>query len=226
MDTLNSDALSRARQSGLESLSVTDLLTLMVTREPRDVATNETAVANYFRGYPATRLKDLSHQELNAVGGLEHYESTRLLAALELGRRVATLGTVKEAAVTRSEEAFGRFRHLQELKQEHFCVAFFDSKGHETGQKVVHVGTLNMSVVGAREVFREAVRHNAASIIVAHNHPSGDPDPSPEDIQVTKVLADAGRLLDIPVLDHIIVGHPGQGPGGRGYVSLNERGAL
>jgi DNA repair protein RadC len=83
----------------------------------------------------------------------------------------------------------------------------------------VHIGTVNMSVVGPREVFREAVRENAAALVVAHNHPSGDPSPSPEDIAVTRKLVEVGEILDIPLLDHVIVGD-------EHYYSMREKGLL
>lgn len=192
----------------------------MVTREEKDVALNEPLVRSAFTGYHVARFQDLSHAELKAVGGLDLYESSRLLAAVELGRRAA-IASAKGAKqpVTCAEEAFERLKHYGYQKQEHFVVVFLDSKGNITADKVVHIGTLNMSVVGAREVFREAVRHNAASLIVAHNHPSGDPEPSPEDIKVTQSLKKAGELLDIPLLDHLVIGHDV-------YVSFNQRGLL
>ena len=214
-------AWERVQQLGLESVSLVELLTLMVTREVSDVERNEPNVRQLFRDYHAAMFKDLSHQELKSAGGLEHFEATRLLAAVELGRRagIASQGP-KSEPVTSSEMAYDVFKHLSDQKQEHFCAAFFDSKARLIAQKVVHIGTLNMSVVGAREVFREAVRHNAASVIVAHNHPSGDPEPSPEDIKVTQSLKKAGELLDIPLLDHLVIGQEPK------YVSLNERGLL
>ncbi len=199
-----------------------ELVTVMVTREPTDVPRNEPIVREAFRGYTVARFKDISYEEMRTVGGLELFEATRLLAAVELGRRaaVASLGE-KGPPVTKSEEAYALFEDLAEQKQEHFCAAFFDSKAHLIVRKVIHIGTLNMSVVGAREVFREAVRHNAASVIVAHNHPSGDPEPSPEDVKVTQALKKAGELLDVPLLDHLVIGH-----GKKRYVSLNDEGLL
>ncbi|MBS1721671.1 MAG: DNA repair protein RadC [Armatimonadetes bacterium] len=213
--------MERVRRYGLHGVSQLDLLAIMLTREERDLGRNENTVGNAFRNVPLVRLKDLSYEELHSVGGLEQYEATRLLAALELGRKigVASQGQ-REAPVTRSQEAYELFRHLADEEKEHFCAAFLDSKAQPIGTKVVHIGTLNASVVGAREVFREAVRHNAASVIVAHNHPSGDPEPSPEDIKVTEALKKAGDLLDIPLLDHVIIGHNGR------YVSLCDRGHL
>ena len=228
MELERANAWERVQHSGFAGATVFDLLTLMVTREQRDLERNEAVVLQYFRQHTLPRLRDLSHEELEKTGGLEPFESARLLAAVELGRRSAgaALGA-KGSAVSRSNEAYQLFAHLSGQHQEHFCAAFLDSKGKPIGQKVIHIGTLNMSVVGAREVFREAVRHNASSVIVAHNHPSGDPEPSPEDIKVTRALKDAGSLLDIPLLDHIVIGYPTEphDPPER-YVSLNERGLL
>jgi DNA repair protein RadC len=90
--------------------------------------------------------------------------------------------------------------------REIFTVVTFDSKMNVTGVNICHIGTLNMSVVGGREVFKAAILNGASSIIVAHNHPSGDQTPSPEDWQVTSKLKEIGTLLDIPVMDHIIFG--------------------
>jgi DNA repair protein RadC len=87
------------------------------------------------------------------------------------------------------------------------------------GVRTIHIGTVNLSVVGPREVFREAVRENAVSVIVGHNHPSGDPTPSPEDINITHRLRAVGEMLDIPVLDHVVVAS-------RGFVSLVESGMV
>ncbi|MBS1715850.1 MAG: DNA repair protein RadC [Armatimonadetes bacterium] len=228
MDLERTTAWERVQYAGFGGATVTDLLTLMVTREERDLERNEPVVLQYFRYHTMPRLKDLSHEELSSAGGLEPFESARILAAIELGRRSAAAGMgERRSAVTRHEEAYRLFAHLSGQEKEHFCAAFFDSKGKPIGQKVIHIGTLNMSVVGAREVFREAVRHNASSVIVAHNHPSGDPEPSPEDVRVTKALKEAGALLDIPLHDHLVIGYPTEeGDPAERYVSLSDRGLL
>lgn len=228
MELDRTTAWDRIRYAGFPGVSPYDLLTMMVTREERDLERNEAVVLQYFRYHTITRFADLSHEELESTGGLEPFESARLLAALELGRRAAAAGMgERKTPVTRHEEAYRLFAHLSGQQKEHFCAAFFDSKGKPIGQKVIHIGTLNMSVVGAREVFREAVRHNASSVIVAHNHPSGDPEPSPEDIRVTKALKEAGALLEIPLHDHLVIGYPTEESDPRDrYVSFNERGLL
>ena len=103
------------------------------------------------------------------------------------------------------------------LEQEHLRVILLDSKNRLLKTVTVYVGSLNTSVVRVGELFREAIRANAAAIIVAHNHPSGDPAPSPDDVHVTEVIVQAGQLMDIDVLDHVIIGQ-------QRYVSLKERG--
>lgn len=212
-------AWERIQHLGLRAVGVVDLLSLVLSREERDLEANERGASELARRYPGARLADLSLAELESMGGIEVYEGTRLLAAMELGRRAAGQGVQAVTRVEKPSDAYPLFRWLEGEAQEHFCAAFLDVKGGLLSTKVVHIGTLMMSVVGAREVFREAVRQNAASVIVAHNHPSGDPEPSAEDVAITRKLAEAGELLDVMVLDHLVIGR------GR-YVSLSERGVL
>ena len=108
-------------------------------------------------------------------------------------------------------------KHIEDAKQEKVITVLLDTKNHILGTITVHIGTLDASLIGPREVFRDAVRENAAALVVAHNHPSGDPTPSPEDIAVTKRLNEVGEILGIRLLDHIIVGK------GK-YVSLRKEG--
>ena len=103
------------------------------------------------------------------------------------------------------------------LQQEHLRVVLLDTKNHVLGTPTVYIGNLSMTMVRVSEVFREAIRQNAPAIIVVHNHPSGDPSPSPDDVAVTKRIVNAGKGLDIEVLDHLIIGQ-------QRYVSMKERG--
>ena len=103
--------------------------------------------------------------------------------------------------------------------EEHFYCLFLSTKNRINGIHEVSIGTLNAAVVHPREVFKAAILSNSAAVILVHNHPSGDPSPSPEDIQLTRQLVEAGKLLDMPVLDHVIIGN-------RRYSSLKERGIL
>jgi DNA repair protein RadC len=103
------------------------------------------------------------------------------------------------------------------LEQEHLKLVLLDTRNRVLGTPTIYVGSLNSSVIRIGELFRAALKENAAAFIVAHNHPSGDPSPSPEDIRVTKQLVQAGKLLDVEVLDHVIIGR-------QRFVSLKERG--
>jgi DNA repair protein RadC len=105
---------------------------------------------------------------------------------------------------------------MSHLDQEHLRVVLLDTKNHVMGIREVYKGSLNSSLIRISEVFRDAVRENCASVIVAHNHPSGDPTPSPEDVRVTQDLVRAGKLLDIDVLDHLVIGKGA-------FVSLRQR---
>jgi DNA repair protein RadC len=103
------------------------------------------------------------------------------------------------------------------LEQEHMRLILLDSKNYVLDTPTMYIGSLNTSVIRVGELFREAIKQNCAAIIVVHNHPSGDPTPSPEDVAVTELISQAGQLLDIDVLDHLIIGQ-------QRYVSLKERG--
>ena len=109
--------------------------------------------------------------------------------------------------------------YFADLSCEHFTALLLSTKNHVVAVTTVSIGSLNSSIVHPRELFQRAILANAASLILAHNHPSGDPTPSPEDLELTKRLAEAGKLLDIPVLDHLVVGE-------KSFVSLKERGCL
>jgi DNA repair protein RadC len=154
------------------------------------------------------------------IKGIGQAKAVELLAAFELGRRVET-HREEEKVVIHSPEDVARIMipKLRHATQEVFLVLMLDSKNAMRNEVEVTKGTLNASLVHPREIFRAAIRHLAASIIVVHNHPSGNPEPSREDVEVTKQLRDAGRLVGIPLHDHVIVA-------GDRYTSMAEQGVL
>lgn len=156
---------------------------------------------------------------VSKVGGLSQKKAEILLAALELGKRVYTEEPVVGKIIRSPEDAASVFDYMKHQTQEHFVVAFLNTKNVVIGMKTVFKGSLNASIVHPREVFREALQRSAASIIVSHAHPSGDPTPSREDIEVTKRLSEVGKLVGIDLLDHIIVGF-------NRFTSLKEKGYL
>lgn len=156
--------------------------------------------------------------ELCSYKGLGRAKAVQVKAAFELGRRLMMLEPSQRPRVRSPEDvATLLMPEMSRLDQEHFRVVLLDTRNQVVQFEDVYKGSLNSAVVRVGEVFRAAIRHNCASIIVAHNHPSGDPSPSAEDIALTREVVQAGKLLDIPVLDHLVIGH-------QRFVSLRERG--
>lgn len=173
------------------------------------------------RGASAVDLARDLLQEVGGVAGLRHArfdelrgrfgigsaKAAQLLASIELGRRFADAALKGRRAIQRPEDVAELLRYeIGGREQEHLVVVLLDTRNQLISTETVYVGSLNTSVVRVGEIFRAAIRASAAAIIVAHNHPSGDPSPSPEDVGVTRAIVEAGRLLDIEVLDHLIIG--------------------
>jgi DNA repair protein RadC len=152
-------------------------------------------------------LKEATREELMEIPGIGKAKALELQAALELGKRVFRY-SYPDRYVVRSPEDAAEYmmEDLRFLQQEHFVVLCLNTKNQIIHKQTLFIGSLNSSIVHPRELFKEALRRSAASIICLHNHPSGDPAPSSEDIQVTKRVAECGRLLGIELLDHVIVG--------------------
>ncbi len=156
--------------------------------------------------------------ELSAVRGIGPAKAAQLQAAAELGRRCMVSQPADRPRIRGPRDVWELLSHdLRDEVREHFFAILLDTRNGVLRRHVVSVGDLNSAIVHPREVFSPAIRHGAAALVVAHNHPSGDPTPSPEDVQVTKRLLDAGRLLGIELLDHVVLTESG-------WVSLKERG--
>ena len=215
-----SGPVQRVQYGGVGAASVIDLLAVAFARSEADALQAETTAREILKRYDKlSALAGAGTQDLGELTGFDSFEIVRALSLIEIGRRIGSAGRGELEQVDMPEDVYRRLSYLRNEKREHFVVVILDSKGQIQRIAPVHIGTVNMSLVGAREVFREAIRDGAASIIVAHNHPSGDPTPSPEDIEVTKKLAEIGRMLDIPLLDHIIIGYDQ-------FTSLNRKGLI
>lgn len=165
-------------------------------------------------------LDEATIEEITNIKGIGQAKGVTLLAALELGRRIRQY-IPDDNYVIRSPQDGANYvmEAMRHLNQEHLAVLFLDSKNQIIHKQTIFIGSLNASIVHPREIFREAVKRSAASIICAHNHPSGDPTPSEEDIHVTKRLVEAGKIMGIELLDHLIIGD-------RKFTSLKEKGYL
>jgi DNA repair protein RadC len=161
----------------------------------------------------------LSNAELLAILlRVSTAKAAQVKAALELGRRLLLSSPDARPQINSPTDAANLLMlEMGSLEQEHLRTVLLDTKNRVLASPTVYVGNVNSSIIRVSEVFREAVRQNATALIVAHNHPSGDPAPSPEDIQVTRSIVEAGLLLGVEVLDHLIIGH-------QRFVSLKERG--
>ncbi len=164
-------------------------------------------------------LNRLTLTELKERKGMGPAKATTLQAAFELGRRAVLVDGPARFQVRSARDVANLLeRTLSGKPQEQMHVVLLSTKNHVLGMRMVYKGNLNSAIVRPAEIFRDAIRENAASIIVVHNHPSGDPEPSAEDVRVTRDLVSAGKLLDIDVLDHVVMGSHE-----KGYVSLRER---
>lgn len=208
----------RLLKEGAQSLSNQELIAIILGTGTKQESVIFLAQRILHHFYGLRLLKEATVEELKKIKGIGDTKAVQLLAALELGSRVHKLRN-EERIVIRSPEDVSRFmmEELRFLTQEHFVALYLNSKNHVLQKKTVFIGSLNASIVHPREVFKEALRHSAASIICLHNHPSGDPTPSKEDIEVTKRLVESGKIIGIELLDHIIIGD-------QKFVSLKEKG--
>ncbi|KRF18567.1 RadC family protein [Paenibacillus sp. Soil787] len=165
-------------------------------------------------------LVDMSKDQLTQIKGIGDAKALQIQAGIELGRRLAK-STFAERVTIRSPKDIADLvsEDLRYLQKEHFVCLFLNTKNHLLAQETLSMGSLNASIVHPREVFRAAIKRSSASIICVHNHPSGDPTPSPEDIQLTHRLMEAGTIIGIEVLDHVIIGD-------QRFISLKEQGFM
>ncbi len=163
-------------------------------------------------------LTQATDDEIRAISGIGPAKVARLRAAGEIAKRLQRpqAGSGKLVTVRQGKEVYEYVRHYaQGLDREHFWILTLNARHQITGKEVISVGSLDASIVHPREIFKNCIKKSAKAIILVHNHPSGDPTPSDEDIYVTKRLIDAGRLLGINVLDHVVVAEGS-------YVSIKE----
>jgi DNA repair protein RadC len=205
-------------KQGPESLANHELIALLIQTGSKNesVLTLANKLLIHFDGLRL--LKDASLDELKAIKGIGTAKAIQLMAAIELGRRVSNLEFTDRYCIRSPEDAAKyMMNEMRFLTQEHFVCLYLNTKNQVMHKQVVFIGSLNASIVHPREVYKEAFRRSAASIICLHNHPSGDPSPSREDIEVTTRLVECGKIIGIDLLDHIIIGE-------NKFISLKEKG--
>ena len=171
------------------------------------------------KAIPFEKLSSLIPNEFRNISGIGPAKTCTLLASIELGKRLFQNKKVAISQLLNPKDVFDSLKEIRQSKKEHFVVFFLDSRNQQIHREIISIGTINTSLVHPREVFEPAVRHLSVQIILAHNHPSGDLEPSKEDLTVSKRLVEAGKLLGIEVLDHIIVTKDN-------FISFKEKGLL
>lgn len=210
-------------QHGPQAVSDQELLAILLRTGVKGRSVLELS-RDVVRSLPGGNLYYLSEagiSDLCRIHGIGTDKAITVCAAIELGRRVARQRVKEMAPDFSTPQAIAEYvmEDLRHLPQERVVAVFLSTKNQLICCQTITIGTLNASLAKGRDVFRMALKYNAASIVLVHNHPSGNPEPSREDIMVTKQIAEAGEIMEIPILDHIIIGDGT-------YVSLCERGYI
>ncbi|MFZ5982695.1 MAG: RadC family protein [Patescibacteria group bacterium] len=187
---------------GPEKLSDAELMAVLLqngTKE-KDVLEISRKVLRKFCG---GKILEASFKDLEKTYGLGKAKAAEIIACFELGKRF--LKDKQTEMILSPKDVFENLRDIRDNKREHFVVFFLDARNQEIQKEIISIGTLNASLVHPREVFEPAVRHSAAQILLSHNHPSGDTEPSDDDVEITKRLQEAGKIMGIEVVDHVIV---------------------
>ena len=200
-------------QYGPEKLSNSELLAILLRSGKK--GENVVELANkILKRFRKDELPNLTFNDLKDYSGLGPAKACEIVACFELGKRL--LKDKKAEIYLKPKEIWEELKDLRDLKKEHFVIFYLDSRNQEIKREIISIGSLNANLVHPREVFEPAVRHLAAQVILAHNHPSGDPEPSEDDLEITKQLTESGKILGIKVIDHIIITKTG-------FISFKEK---
>jgi DNA repair protein RadC len=205
----------RLIQHGSGALSEAELLAILL----RTGTSRENVVelaTRVLKSYNIRELSQVSLAQLREFRGISNAKACQIAACFELARRVNAFSDAKKTLIGSSKDvARILMPEMRFLKKEHFVGLYLDSRNQLIKKSIITIGSLNGSIAHPREIFKVGVQESANSVILAHNHPSGNPKPSQDDILITKKLVSGGRLLGIPVLDHVVIGESG-------YVSMAE----
>ncbi|MDD5092085.1 MAG: DNA repair protein RadC [Candidatus Wallbacteria bacterium] len=205
-------------EKGPAGLSDAELLAILIRTGRTGKSALEIA-SDLLKSFPPDRLASITHNDLLSIKGIESTKAATILAALELGKRAA--GSCNEALpiLDMPKAVVAQLAELRDKKKEYFMALYLNARNQLIRKETISIGTLTGSLVHPREVFEPAVRHLASSVILAHNHPSNNPEPSDNDLLLTEKLVRAGEIMDIAVVDHIIIFS-------NGYTSMKEKGLL
>lgn len=214
-DFIVTEFVKKAKESitfyGTKEANLNDLLTIIIGNEA------DAANIQKLTGIGIQQLASMSAQEIMELASISEMAAQRIVASFGLAHKYVTSPREKRISIRLPRDvAELMMPEMRYLTQEHFICLFLNTKNRVIGKQTIFIGSLDSSVVHPREIFKEAIKRSAASIICLHNHPSGDPTPSKEDISITEILRQAGEVVGISLLDHVIIGD------GK-YISLKEQ---
>jgi len=189
---------------GAENLKDSELLAILLRTGKTGKNVIEIA-SQILSKYSKKRLLQMTYTDLSKISGIDSAKATTLLAAFELSKRALEVNDTNLPVINTAKDAVAQLSDMRDLKKEHFVVLYLNAKNQLVHKETISMGTLNANLVHPREVFEPALKHSAAQIIAAHNHPSGDPKPSEDDMELTKRLTEAGKMMGIELMDHVIV---------------------
>ena len=187
---------------GPEKLSDAQLLAILLRTGTKDCNVLELS-KKILKKFAGEKLLSATIEDLSKLHGLGKVKASEIIACLELGKRI--LKDKKATLILSPKDVWENCKDIRDHRKEHFVVFFLDTRNQQIQREIISVGTLNANLVHPREVFEPAIKHSAAQIIVCHNHPSGNPEPSDEDIAITRRLQEAGKILGIEIMDHVVV---------------------
>jgi len=189
---------------GAENLKDSELLAILLRTGRAGKNVIEIA-SQILTKHSKKRLLQMTYEDLLKIKGIDSAKATTLLAAFELSKRALEVDDSNLPIISTPKDAVAQLTELRQNKREHFVALYLNARSQLVHKETISMGTLNANLVHPREVFEPALRYSAASIMIAHNHPSGDSKPSEDDLEITKRLAEAGKMMGVEVLDHVIV---------------------
>jgi len=191
-------------EKGPENLKDEELLAILLR-----TGTKEKNVLNLarqiLRKFSKKKFLKLKYQDLIKIKGVNSAKATTILAAIELTKRILGVGEETLPKIESVKDVVAQFSYLREKQREHLAALYLNARNEVIFKKHLFVGTLDSNIFHPREIFKYALEKNAASVILVHNHPSGDPEPSQADLEITKRIVEAGKIMGVDVLDHIII---------------------
>ncbi|MBU1137239.1 DNA repair protein RadC [Patescibacteria group bacterium] len=195
----------RLKAKGPENLKDAELLAILLGSGYQGKNVLELA-KSILKKYKIKRLSSIDYNELVKIKGISQAKACLILAGIELTKRALKFKDDETLPIIKSvKDVIAQAVYMRNKTREHLLVLFLNARNEMVFKRPMFVGTLNANLVHPREIFEEAVRQNAASIVLVHNHPSGDPEPSEDDLKITRRLSEAGKIMGVDVLDHIIL---------------------